>query len=330
VSAACRVSPSGAGPPDAEREIEEIERLLAQHRLLTLTGAGGSGKTRLALAVAQEVVRDYEDGAWLVELVPLSDADLVAQAVASVLSVREAPGNSLTETLVDHLGSKEMLLVLDNCEHLIDACASLADTLLRFCPNLRVLATSREALVVEGEALFVVPPLSLPDPRRLPAADDLSRYESARLFLERAKAVRPNFRISEQNTRAVAQVCYQLDGMPLAIELAAARAKVLSMEQISGRLERTLGLLSFGSRTEMAHHRTLRATMDWSHELLEERGAGPLKEALGFRRWAHPRGRGGGVCRRSPRAGGGAGVPFSPGGQVVNKRWPFSMRACLC
>jgi predicted ATPase/DNA-binding CsgD family transcriptional regulator len=253
-----------------EREIKEVEGLLSEHRLLTLTGPGGSGKTRLALAVAFEVAHDYEQGAWLVELAPLSEPELVAQAVASVLGVREAPGSPLTETLADHLLPRTTLLVLDNCEHLIGACASLAEALLGRCPNLKVLATSREALGVEGETLFVVPPLSLPDPRCLPALDSLSEYEAARLFVERARAVRPGFEITDSNALAVAQVCHRLDGMPLAIELAAARARVLSAEQISERLDDAFRLLAGRGRPSMAHHGTLRATMDWSHELLSE------------------------------------------------------------
>ena len=251
------------------REIAEIEGLLAKHRLLMLTGPGGSGKTRLALAMTHQVVGDYEDGAWLVELSPLSDPDLVPQAVASVLGVREASGSPLLETLASHLRSKHLLLVLDNCEHLVGACADLAKALLSRCPNLSILATSREALGVDGESLFFVPPLSLPDPRRLPAADGLLGYEAARLFVQRARAVRPEFALTEENAMAVAQVCYRLDGMPLAIELAAARTRVLSVEQISERLDDRFVLLT-GGRKALAHHRTLRATMDWSHELLSE------------------------------------------------------------
>jgi non-specific serine/threonine protein kinase len=211
----------------------------------------------------------YEDGVWLVELAPLSDPELVAQAVASVFGVREAPGRTLLETLAHHLGSKTVLIVLDNCEHLVEACASLAETLLRHCPNLRVLATSREALGVSGETLFFVPSLSLPDPRRLLAADSLSDYEAARLFVERARSVRPGFELTEQNAVAVAQICHRLDGMPLAIELAAARARALSAEQIASRLDDRFALLT-GGRTVLAHHGTLRATMEWSYELLCE------------------------------------------------------------
>jgi predicted ATPase/DNA-binding CsgD family transcriptional regulator len=252
-----------------EREIAEVGRLLADARLLTLTGPGGSGKTRLALALASEVVQGYEDGSWLVELAPLSDPELVPRAVASVLKVSEQPGRPLIETLAEALRDKKMLLVLDNCEHLIEACASLAGTLLRSCKDLKILATSREALRITGETIFAVPPLSLPDPRRLPAVEGLTSYEAARLFLERAVAVEPGFKITEQNALAVAQVCHHLEGMPLAIELAAARTKALSVEQISGRLGDSFGLLSGGGRTDMAHHGTLRATMDWSYGLLD-------------------------------------------------------------
>ncbi|HKH77025.1 MAG TPA: AAA family ATPase, partial [Rubrobacteraceae bacterium] len=260
------------------KEVAEVEVLLAGNRLLTLTGPGGSGKTRLALAVAHEVVEKYEDGAWFVELAPLSDPGLVPQAVASLLGVREAPGRELMDTLTDHIRSRTVLLILDNCEHLVDASAFLAEALLRSCPNLRVLATSRQALGVGGEALFVVPPLSLPDPRRLPAVDGLSDYEAARLFVERARSARPRFEVTERNATAVAQICHRLDGMPLAIELAAARARALSVEQISSRLDDAFSLLSGRGRPAVAHQGTLRATMDWSYGLLSK------QEGVLFRR----------------------------------------------
>ena len=253
-----------------EREIAEVERLLSEHRLLTLTGPGGSGKTRLALAVASTLGDDYEDEAWLVELAPLSDPELVPQAVAPVLGVREEPGTAVLDSLRAHLEAREILLVLDNCEHLVDACADLADALLRSCPDLKVFATSREALGVVGETLFVVPPLSLPDPRHLQDIEGLSHYEATELFSERARAASPDFEITERNAVAVAQVCYRLDGMPLAIELAAARARALSVEQIVSRLDDRFVLLTGGGRTALAHNGTLRATMDWSHELLSQ------------------------------------------------------------
>jgi len=256
-----------------EREMVQVRELLASNRLLTLAGPGGSGKTRLALAVAAEVARRFGDGVWLVELAPLSDPDLVPQAVASVLGVRESPDTPLVDSLRAHIGPRKVLLLLDNCEHLVGACASLVDALLRQCPDLRVLATSREALGVAGETLFGVPPLSLPDPRRLSAPESLRSYEAARLFVERARAVRSDFHVTEDNAMAVAQICYRLDGIPLAIELAAARVRVLAVEQISARLEGSFGVLSGAGRMAMSHHGTLRATMDWSYELLcwEER-----------------------------------------------------------
>jgi predicted ATPase/DNA-binding CsgD family transcriptional regulator len=253
-----------------ERELAEVERLLENTRLLTLNGSGGCGKTRLALAVAAELVGGLEDGVWLVELAPLADPPLVPQAVASTLGIREQPGRSLTETLSDYLRTRTLLLVLDNCEHLIEACATLVEALLRSCPELRVLATSREALGITGEVTWPVPSLSLPDVRRLPNIESLPQYEAARLFVERAVAVKPAFALTEQNAASVAQICYRLDGIPLALELAAARTKVLSVEQIADRLDDCFALLADGGRTAMPRQRTLHATMDWSHELLSE------------------------------------------------------------
>src|SRR5215203_6095255 len=253
-----------------EKELAEVKRLLENNRLLTLTGSGGCGKTRLALVVASEMVEGFEDGVWMVDLAPLADPALVPRAVASTLGAREQPGCSLTEALSGYLGSKEVLLVLDNCEHLIEASAELSEALLRSCRELRVLATSREALGITGEVTWLVPSLSLPDLRHLPAVESLPRYESARLFLERTAAVKPNFALTVQNAGVVAQICYRLDGIPLALELAAARTKVLSVEQIAERLDDCFKLLSAGGRTAVSRHRTLRATMDWSHDLLPE------------------------------------------------------------
>jgi len=244
------------------------------YRLLTLTGPGGCGKTRLVSAVAFEVVEHFEEGGvWWVGLAPLSDSELVVQAIASTLGVREAPGRSLTEMLVGHLNRprKNTLLVLDNCEHLIDACAALADTLLHACPNLKVLATSREALGVAGERSLVVPSLSLPDPERLPPLEELRRYEAVRLFLERAVAVAARFELSEENKSAVVRLCQRLEGMPLAIELAAARVRVLSAQQIASHLEDSFRLLATESHTALPRQQTLRATIDWSYKLLSER-----------------------------------------------------------
>jgi predicted ATPase/DNA-binding CsgD family transcriptional regulator len=257
----------------------EVKRLLKNTRLLTLTGPGGCGKTRLALRVANDLVEEFEDEVWLVELASLSDPALVPQAVASVLGVREQPSRPLTEILLDHLKPKELLLVLDNCEHLVASCAALADTLLRSCPKLIILATSREILGVSGEVCWPVPPLSLPGPRAgTPRPKELARFGAVRLFVKRAAAVLPGFELTPRNATAVLSVCERLDGMPLAIELAAARVRVLSPGEILERLDDRFLLLSAGGRAAEARHRTLRATMDWSYGLLSK------KEQVLFRR----------------------------------------------
>jgi predicted ATPase/DNA-binding SARP family transcriptional activator len=259
-----------------EREMLEARRLLSMTRLLTLTGAGGSGKTRLALEVARGLASSYPDGAWLVELAPLSEPELVPQAVANALEIREQPGCPLLDTLLDALRDREMLLVLDNCEHLIDASARLAEPLLNSCPRLRVLATSREPLGVRGEVIWQVPPLSLPAttdggrPDGGSTVEGLMRYEAVRLFVDRARLRLPDFELTERNAGAAARVCRKLDGIPLAIELACARMGALAVEQITERLEDSLGLLTGGSRTAEPRQRTLRATLDWSHDLLGE------------------------------------------------------------
>jgi len=252
------------------QEITDIQRLLSTTRLLTLTGAGGCGKTRLALQAAADVLDQYQDGVWLVDLAPLSEPNLVVQSAASVLKLQEGPNRTLQQVLSEFVRHRHLLLVLDNCEHLIAACAQLAETLLQVSTNLRILATSREALAVPGETLWRVPSLSLPAPGQTLAAGELLHYEAIRLFEERASAVAPAFKIVPGNVASVAEICHRLDGIPLAIELAAARLKVLSIEQINARLKDRFRLLTGGSRTAMARQRTLEATVDWSYELLTE------------------------------------------------------------
>ncbi len=254
-----------------EKEIREIRELLGQTRLLTLTGAGGAGKTRLSLQVAAELVESYDDGVWLVELDSLPEPGLVPQAIAAVMGVREHSSQPLLNSIIENLRSKNMLLLLDNSEHVIAECARVADTLLRACPDLRILVTSREALGIAGETAWTVPSLSLPDtqqPQLTPS--DLSQFEAVQLFVARAVAVQPDFKLTEVNAAAVAQICRRLDGIPLAIELAAARVKVLKTTEIAARLADRFSLLTGGSRTALPRHQTLRGAIDWSYELLSE------------------------------------------------------------
>jgi predicted ATPase/class 3 adenylate cyclase len=257
-----------------QAELAEARQVLAEPdcRLLTLTGPGGTGKTRLSLQVAADEVDRFGDGCWLVELAPLADGALVAAAIASVLGVREPPGRSLHDTLLDFLRAKHMLLVLDNCEHLVEATARLAKDLLSSSTRLKLLASSREPLGIQGEQVFRVPSLGLPEVRRDGRAepDAVRRSESGQLFVERAAAGQPRFALTAQNSAAVAQIVQRLDGIPLAIELAAARVRVLSPEQIAARLDDRFRLLTGGSRTALPRHQTLLAAIEWSYQLLSE------------------------------------------------------------
>ncbi len=256
-----------------ERELSDLRRQLRGTRLLTLTGAAGSGKTRLALQLAAEVLEHYPDGIWFLDLASLTDPALVAQTAASTLGLKEQAGRSPTDVLVEHLKSHRLLLVLDNCEHLTGACAALAGRLLRSSSEVSILATSREMLSVAGEVAWPLPPLATPDPRQLPAREPaaaLSRYEAVWLFIDRALLVQPAFAVTNANAPAVAEICWQLDGIPLAIELAAARVRVMTVEQIAARLADRFRLLTGGGRAAVTRHQTLRAAIDWSHELLGE------------------------------------------------------------
>ena len=262
-----------------EKEIAEVKELLTGRgapaerpspRLVTLTGAGGTGKTRLSLEVAAEALEAFKEGVWFIELAPVSDPALIPLTVASVLGVREQPGRPLLDTVCDYLRARTVLLILDNCEHLVEACARYADAVLRAVPHVKILASSREGLGIAGELAWHVPSLQVPNPKdRLPV-QQLTQYESVQLFVERATFAQPSFSVTDANAPAVAQICYRLDGLPLATELAAARVKALSVEQIAARLDDQFRLLTGGSRTALPRQQTLRALIDWSHNLLGE------------------------------------------------------------
>jgi predicted ATPase/class 3 adenylate cyclase len=259
-----------------EKELGSIARKLQGARLVTLTGSGGVGKTRLAIEAANRMLGNYPDGVWLVELGPLSNPHLVPQSLAAALNLRDEPGRPALHSLVEALREKRMLIILDNCEHLVEASASLVEALLAECPNLQFLASSREALGVEGEAVAPVPSLSHPGEEFISRREvhyqpeNLLGYEAVQLFLARAQAVEPEFRLDKSNSDGVVSICQRLDGIPLAIELAAARVRVLGIDQIAERLGNVFRLLTGGSRSAVPRHQTLWATIDWSHALLSE------------------------------------------------------------
>ena len=254
-----------------EREVAEVtQRLLASEtRLLTLTGPGGTGKTRLALQAAADLLDTFEDGTFFVSLAALTDSELVTSAIAAPLGVVEATDRPLDEGIKEYLREKQLFLVLDNFEQVLEG-AQLVGQLLAACPGLEVLATSRIPLGLYGEREYLVPPLSLPDPERLPSLERLTQYEAVRLFVERAQDARSDFSVTNENAPAVAEICARLDGLPLAIELAAARVKVLTPQKMLDRLSDRLKLLTRGARDLPERQKTLRATMEWSHALLEE------------------------------------------------------------
>lgn len=252
------------------KELCELPAMVRSSRLVTLTGAGGVGKTRLALRLASDMVQEFHGGVWMVDLASLSDPELIAQTIATALGLREGPQRSARDALLDSLRQRETLILLDNCEHLIASCAELVGVLLRGTLALRIVATSREALGVSGEAVYRVPSLSLPEPMRSVSADALGDAEATQLFIERARVVEPAFAPRPGNADAIASICRRLDGIPLAIELAAARVLVLSPEQIESRLQDRFHLLTTGARTAVARQRTLLATLDWSFQLLSE------------------------------------------------------------
>ncbi|HEY6073990.1 MAG TPA: tetratricopeptide repeat protein, partial [Anaerolineales bacterium] len=250
--------------------IGEIRQLLSEHRLVTLTGSGGVGKTRLCLEVAADSLERFPDGVWLAELAPVAAASLIPQTLLSIFNLREDQHRPALNVLIDYLRDRSELLVMDNCEHLIAACAEISEALLHACPKLRILASSREALGIAGEFAYRVPSLKTPDPAHLPAIAELEQVDSIRLLLARAAAVKPGFKLTDENAAFLAQICARLDGIPLAIELAASRLKVLSAEQIASRLDDRFRLLTGGSRTALPRQQTLRAMIDWSYSLLSE------------------------------------------------------------
>jgi predicted ATPase/class 3 adenylate cyclase len=251
-----------------ERELDEVARALKSARLLTLVGVGGIGKTRLALQVAADIVDDYADGVWFVELAAIADQSAVTHAVAKALGLAEEPGRALADVISRWAADKRLLLVLDNCEHLVAACAALAERLLREAPGMKLLASSREPLRIAAEVVYPVPTLGLPESGKPEADPTYSRYPAVRLFAERASAVLPSFMLNARNGKTIADICRHLDGIPLAIELAAARVRAMPVDTIAARLDDRFRLLSTGSRTALPRQQTLRALIDWSHDLL--------------------------------------------------------------
>jgi non-specific serine/threonine protein kinase len=265
-----------------EHEIAQLKELVTTNRLVTLTGAGGAGKTRLAIEAAVQLLDGFGDGVWLVELAALSDAQLVPQAVAGALGLREHPAKSVSEIVSEWLASKRVLLVLDNAEHVIEGCVRLLDEILRRGPDVSVLVTSRERLGITGELTYRVPSLTVPGTSETLAPAAVSRYEGVRLFVERAKLVRRDFDLTAENASSVASVCARLDGMPLAIELAAPRLRSMSVDELSAQLNQRFALLTDGSRAALPRHRTLRSTIDWSYDLLTERDQAVLRRVAVF------------------------------------------------
>lgn len=253
-----------------EREITEVRKLVETHRLVTLTGSGGTGKTRLSLQIAAETLDQFHDGVWFMELAPISDAALVPQVALSVFNLSEGPGRKPLDVLCDYLAAKSLLIILDNCEHLRSACCGFAEAALRAAPAVRLLATGREALNLRGEQTYRVPSMTAPDVRHLPSLEQLTQFEAVSLFVERARLAVPDFAVTHGNAPAIAQICARLDGIPLALELAAARLKSVPLDVVASHLDDRFRLLTGGSSTLLPRQQTLRATIDWSYALLSE------------------------------------------------------------
>jgi len=267
-----------------ERELTEVEGLVSTSRLVTLTGAGGCGKTRLAIQIANNIRDTFADGVWLVDFVPLRESELVPQHVAQTLGLRPATDQPLNELLLNFVRPRQMLLILDNCEHLIAACSLLAQQLLIAASGLNILSTSRQPLSVPGEMLYQVQGLTFPSFDSATAFDpqDLKQYDAVHLFVERARAIAPHFKITPENASAIIEICRRLDGIPLALELASARLNILTPQQIAARLDDRFALLTSGQLTAMTHHHTLQAAIDWSYDLLNSEAQTLLRRLAVF------------------------------------------------
>ncbi|HMQ69380.1 MAG TPA: adenylate/guanylate cyclase domain-containing protein [Ignavibacteria bacterium] len=250
------------------KEIEEIKKLFSNLRLISLTGMGGTGKTRLAIQLVSEMIDEFENGVWIIEFSPITDPDLIVKEISKILNLKEEPEKDDLEILKEYLKDKNILLIFDNCEHLLERCASITEILLSFCPKLKIISTSREPFNIQGEIIYKIPPLSMPEKIRNKSFEDLSEFESVKLFLERANSVNANFQLSHDNIYDVAELCKKLDGIPLAIELAAKRINVLPVDKILARLDDRFKLLTGGSSTALPRQKTLKALIDWSYDML--------------------------------------------------------------
>lgn len=286
-----------------KQALDGVAQLVAAHQLVSLTGAGGTGKTRLALRVGADMLGRFEDGVWFVELEVIREPGRVAEAVAAALGLPGDPTRSFNAIVRDHCRERALVLILDSCELVVQSCAELAGDWLRACPELRILATSRQALGIAGEITYYVPSLSVPNPARLPALHELYSYEAVRLFLDRATAVQSDFGLNSSNARAVAQICYTLDGIPLAIELAAARVRTMQVDEIAARLDDRFALLTGASRAVLPRHLTLRAVIGFSHDLLDEQECTLLRRLSAYA----------GACTLAEAQAACSGVPVARG-----------------
>lgn len=264
-----------------DKEQDEITNLIAKNRLVTLAGAGGIGKTRLSLQVGQKLLNNFPNGVWFIPLDSLSDSTLLPQTFASVFGIRESPDRPIIERLADFLREKTTLLILDNCEHLLEACIKLITTLLRNCPNVKILTTSREVLGISGEATYYIPSLSIPE-REKSSIERLTQYEAIQLFTERAALALSSFILTKENAETLVDICHRLDGIPLAIELAAARVNILQVAEILSQLQNSFALLSTDNRMDLSRHQTLQASLDWSWGLLSEAEQGFMRQLAVF------------------------------------------------